>query len=280
MPVKDVLLPLTGQPSTPALAAVEACVAAGAALGARITAFAVEEDVPVQPKVLIWPDLSDAAGPGDPPGVTDAQQLQSAFWNAASRFGVRADARIHRLQADMIAAMLEERARYSDLTLVPVKSHDSRSEWLVEALIFESGRPLLLCPEDYAGAVRPTLENVMIAWDGAAHAARAVADAMPILQAATSVRLITAMDDRTAAVLRSGAALVDHLREHRVFTAFEIVKIDGSSIGKVLGSWARAHDIDAIVMGAYHHSRLNEVVWGGVTKTVIGEPPCWVMMSH
>ena len=70
------------------------------------------------------------------------------------------------------------------------------------------------------------------------------------------------------------------MREHGVYASFETVKGSGSSIGKVLGSWAQSHAIDAIVMGAYHHSRLNEIVWGGVTKTVIGQPPCWVMMSH
>ena len=50
--------------------------------------------------------------------------------------------------------------------------------------------------------------------------------------------------------------------------------------GKVLASCANSHGIDAIVMGAYHHSRLNKIVWGGVTKTVIGQPLCWVMISH
>jgi nucleotide-binding universal stress UspA family protein len=74
--------------------------------------------------------------------------------------------------------------------------------------------------------------------------------------------------------------LVDHLGEHGVRASFEATKVSGSSIGKVLGTWARSNDIDAIVMGAYHHSRLNEVVWGGVTKTVIGQPPCWTIMSH
>jgi nucleotide-binding universal stress UspA family protein len=74
--------------------------------------------------------------------------------------------------------------------------------------------------------------------------------------------------------------LVDHLKEHGVYASFETVEVGGSSIGKVLESFARAHAIDAIVMGAYNHSRLNETLWGGVTKTVIGQPPCWVMMSH
>ena len=279
MPVKDVLLPLVGDPS-PSAAAIEACVAAATHLGARITGFVVEQDVPVRPQVMIWPDLEAGAQPGVAPEANGSPDLLSAFRGAASRLGARADGRLHKVPPDTITAAVAEQARYSDLTLVPVKSHDSRSERLVEALIFESGRPLLLCPEAHAGELRPKIENVVIAWDRSARAARAVADAMPILQAANSVRLITVTDDKTDAVTRAGTALVDHLREHGVYTAFETVRIDGSSIGKVLGSWANAHDIDAIVMGAYHHSRLNEIVWGGVTKTVIAEPPCWVMMSH
>jgi nucleotide-binding universal stress UspA family protein len=87
-------------------------------------------------------------------------------------------------------------------------------------------------------------------------------------------------DDKTDAIVQSGTALVGHLREHGVYASFETAKGNGSSIGKVLGSWANSNAMDAIVMGAYHHSRLNEIVWGGVTKTVIGEPPCWVMISH
>jgi nucleotide-binding universal stress UspA family protein len=128
--------------------------------------------------------------------------------------------------------------------------------------------------------LRPEFENVMIAWDHSARAARAVGDALPILQAAASVRVVTVADDKTDAITQSGMSLVHHLREHGVYASFETAKGSGSSIGKVLGSWANSHAIDAIVMGAYHHSRLNEIVWGGVTKTVIGQPPCWVMISH
>ena len=153
-------------------------------------------------------------------------------------------------------------------------------EKIIETFLFESGRPLLLCPEDRVGELRPEFENVVIAWDHSARAARAVGDALPILQAATSVSVVTVADDETEAITQSGTSLVHHLREHGVYASFETVKGNGSSIGKVLGSWAQSHAIDAIVMGAYHHSRLNETVWGGVTKTVIGQPPCWVMISH
>lgn len=279
MPIKDVFLPLVGQPRESTLAAIETCVALAADLGARITALALEEDVFVRPKVVLPDDQGAAEARGSrEPG--DVQQLLTAFTRAASRANIRAQGRSAKVPADQIASILAEHARFSDLALVSVKPHDSRTEHIIETFLFESGRPLLLCPEQHVDKLRPEFENVMIAWDHSARAARAVGDALPILQAATSVRVVTVADDKTDAITQSGLSLVHHLREHGIYASFEAVKGSGSSIGKVLGSWANSHAIDAIVMGAYHHSRLNEIVWGGVTKTVIGQPPCWVMISH
>jgi nucleotide-binding universal stress UspA family protein len=279
MPIKDVFLPLVGQPRGPSLAAIEKCVAVAADLGARITALALEEEVDERSKVML-PYDREAAEAGISREASDAQRLLNAFTNAASCANIRARSRTGKAPADQIPAILAEHARFSDLTLVPVKPHDSRTETIVETFLFESGRPLLLCPEHHADELRPEFENVMIAWDHSARAARAVGDALPLLQVAASVRVVTVTDDKTEAVVQSGAALVDHLREHGVHASFETAKGSGRSIGKILGNWANSHGMDAIVMGAYHHSRLNEIVWGGVTKTVIGQPPCWVMISH
>lgn len=279
MPIKDVFLPLFGEPRAPTLAAIEKCVAVAADLGARVTGLALEDDVFVRPKV-VFPDDPEPAGLSVAREAGDTQQLLNAFIHATSRIGVRAQSRSGRVPVDQIASTLAEHARFSDLTLMPVKPHDSRTENIVETFLFQSGRPLLLCPEEYVESLRPEFENVVIAWDSSARAARAVGDALPILQAAAVVRVITVADDKDEAMVQSGTSLVDHLREHAIYASFETVKGAGSSIGKVLGSWAQSHAVDAIVMGAYHHSRLNEIVWGGVTKTVIGQPPCWVMMSH
>ncbi len=272
MPIKDVFLPLIGQPHARTLAAIEKCVAVAADFGARMTALALEEDVFVRPKV-VFPDDPEADELRIVREVGDMQQLLNAFTNATSRIGIRAQSRSGRVPTDQIASTLAEHARFSDLTLIPVKPHDSRTENIVETFLFQSGRPLLLCPEQYVEALRPEFENVAIAWDNSARAARAVGDALPILQAAAVVRVITVADDKDDPTMQSGTSLVDHLREHGVYASFETVNGSGSSIGKVLGSWAQSHAVDAIVMGAYHHSRLNEIVWGGVTKTVIGQPP-------
>jgi nucleotide-binding universal stress UspA family protein len=279
MPIKDVFLPLVGQPRGPALAAIEKCVAVAADLGARITALGLEEDIFERPKVMLPYDRDSAETSGSR-AASDMQQLLNAFTNATSRANLRAQCRTGKVPADQIAAILAEHARFSDLTLLPVKPHDSRMESIIEAVLFESGRPLLLCPEHLADEMRPEFENVMIAWDHSARAARAVGDALPILQAANSVRVVTVADDKADAIVQSGTALVDHLREHGVHASFETTKGGSSSIGKVLGNWVNSHGMDVMVMGAYHHSRLNEIVWGGVTKTVIGQPPCWVMISH
>jgi len=137
-----------------------------------------------------------------------------------------------------------------------------------------------MCPEELAGELAVAFDSVVIAWDHTAPAARAVADALPWLQAAGTVRIITATDNNTPAELVSGTALVSHLAEHGIEATFEMIRIDGSAVGKVFEAYVKANAIDLLVMGAYHHSRLNEIVWGGATKTVIGRPPCWVMMSR
>ncbi len=280
MAIKDILLPLVGESGAAAIAAIEKCTAVAGDIGARVTAMAVEQDILVRPKVAISSDLENAAATEAVRSASNAHDLLTAFDTAATRFGVRNERWLQRFAAADIPANLAVWARLKDLSLVPVKPHDDQSEKIVERLIFESGRPILMCPEEFAGELAVAFDHVVIAWDHSAPAARAVADALPWLQASANVRIITATDNNTPAELESGTALVNHLAEHGIKATFEMIKIDGSSIGKVFETYVNANAIDLLVMGAYRHSRLNEIVWGGTTKTVIGRPPCWVMMSH
>ena len=279
MPIKDLFLPLIGEPGEATLAAIDKCVAVAGDFAAKICAVAIEEDIMVRPQV-ISPDLDNSETTEAIRSVTDAQGLLKAFDSAALRFGVRNEQKIMRLAAADIAPNLAEQARLKDLSLVLVKSHSNQSEKMIEQLLFKSGRPILLCPEELASSLPVAFSHVVIAWDQSAPAARAVADALPVLQSAETVRIITATDKRSAEEMRSGADLVSHLAEHGIKATFETVKIGGSSVGKVFESHVRANAIDLLVMGGYRHTRLSEIVWGGATKTVIGQPPCWVMMSH
>jgi nucleotide-binding universal stress UspA family protein len=171
-------------------------------------------------------------------------------------------------------------ARLNDLSIALVKTADSFSERLVERLLFETGHPVLMCPEDRADSLDTAVNDVVIAWDHTAPAARAVGDALPLLKRASRVRILTATDNASAAQLASGAALERHLAQHDITAVFETVAIDGSSVGKVFEQYIEDNAIDLLVMGGFRHSRLNEHIWGGVTSTVINQPPCWVMLSH
>jgi nucleotide-binding universal stress UspA family protein len=280
MAIKDIFLPLVGEPDAAAIAAIDKCVAVAGDLGARVTALAVEEDILIRPKVMISDDLDNTAAVEAVRSVSDAHGLLKAFDNAATRFGVRNEQALSRLAVADIPGNLAVCARLKDLSLVLVKTDDDRSERIVERLIFESGRPILMCPKEFASELPVAFDDIVIAWDHTAPAARAVADALPILQSAANVRIITATDDKTTAELVSGAALASHLAEHGIKATFETVNIDGSSVGKVIEAYVKANTINLLVMGAYRHSRLNEIIWGGATKTVIARPPCWVLMSH
>lgn len=280
MPIKDILLPLVGEPDAAAIAAIDKCAAVAGDIGARVTAMAVETEVLVRPQVTISSDLENSAAAEAVRSVSNAHGLLQAFDAAANRFGVRNDQKLGRVATADIPAHFAKAARLKDLSLVPVRAHDDLSERIVEALIFESGRPILLCPEEFATELPVAFDNAVIAWDHSAPAARAVADALPMIQASANVRIITVTDKITPAEQESQLALANHLVEHGIKASFETVKIDGSSVGKVFEAYVKAKAVDLLVMGAYRHSRLNEIVWGGATKTVIGRPPCWVMMSR
>ena len=212
MPIKDVLLPLVGEPDAAAIAAIDKCMAVAGDIGAKVTAMAVEEDILVRPKVTISNDLDNTAAAEAVRSVSDAHGLLKAFDAAAIRFGVRNEERLGRLAAADIAANFARCARLKDLTIVPVKPYDNQSEKIVERLIFESGRPILMCPEEFAGELAVAFDRVVIAWDHTAPAARAVADALPMLRSAAKVRIVTATDNKTTAELDSGAALVEPSR--------------------------------------------------------------------
>jgi len=277
MAIKDVLLPLLGDPSPGLIAAIEKCVNVAASFDAEITALAVEEDVSVRPSVMISADLGL---PDEVKSTTGAQGLLKAFDAAVAEIGVRNVQRVAHLMAGDAPEHLALCARLKDLSIVPVKPDDDRAERVIEGLIFHSGRPILLCPEELAAELPVNFDRIIVAWDHSAPAARAVGDALSMLRRARDVQVVTATDGNTPAEQQSGAAVIRHLAEHGINASFGMVRIDGSSVGKILEAEVKVRGIDLLIMGAYGHSRLSEWVWGGATKTIIGRPPCWVIMSH
>lgn len=170
---------------------------------------------------------------------------------------------------------LAEHARLHDLTIVPVYE-GGETRWVAESLIFEAGRPVLLLPEH--GAAGHLFDTVVMGWDGSRAAARALADALPWLTRAKSVRVVAITGEKPVEARRHFGKLERHLALHGV-TA-KCVEEPGADAGSALLRYCGKVGAELLVMGAYGHSRIRDFVLGGATRTVIANPSLPVLLSH
>lgn len=171
-----------------------------------------------------------------------------------------------------------ELARHFDLSVVSQpESGDARMS-LVEALLFDSGRPVIMAPSIYRGPVK--LDTILVAWDGGKEAARAIADAMPILRRAREVQLVAVVEPRKrGAVDLPGFNIARHLARHGVHAELKRIATDLDP-GDMLLSHAADIAADMIVMGAYGHSRWREWLLGGATRRIIHSMTLPAFLSH
>jgi len=149
-----------------------------------------------------------------------------------------------------------------------------------EEVVLASGRPVLVVP--YAGSFAELGKQVLIAWNGTREAARALHDAMFLVERAEAVTVLevdplfgdAGLPDLTA------ADVVAALKRRGIAAAAESTVSDGIPIGDVILSRAADLGADTIVMGAYGHSRLREFVLGGVSRSLFQEMTVPVLMSH
>lgn len=163
--------------------------------------------------------------------------------------------------------------RLVDLLVLPRPGAEADvSEVSFEAALFESGRPVLIAPREVPATIG---DKVVIAWNGSAEAARAVAFALPILRRADQVTVVTVVGDRTDDGLPR--QLVGYLAWHGlVATPRTIVGI--ASAEDALGQMSE--DADLLVMGAYTTSRLRELILGGVTRHMLDTATVPLLLAH
>jgi nucleotide-binding universal stress UspA family protein len=171
--------------------------------------------------------------------------------------------------------------RHADLIVVGQLDRDDPDEPPSlpppEDVTLLAGRPALIVP--YAGAFGEVGRRVLIGWDASREAARAIHDALPFLRAAETVTVLTVdkgLDDARI----PGADIAVHLARHGVTAQVENTVSAGVGIGEVLLSRASDLGADLLVMGAYGHSRVRELIVGGATRTVLGSMTLPVLMSH
>ncbi|HJV84444.1 MAG TPA: universal stress protein [Noviherbaspirillum sp.] len=174
---------------------------------------------------------------------------------------------------------------YSDLLIVGQVDADDPLDVpdnLPEYVLMNSGRPVLVCP--LASRTTSIGKRCVIAWDGSLEASRAITGALPILRRAASVLLCVVDPEigRGAHGQEPGADIALYLARHDIRTEVTCTSAGSSraDIGTVLLAEAARFDTDLLVMGGYGHSRLREVVLGGVTATVLRTMNLPVLMAH
>ncbi len=175
-------------------------------------------------------------------------------------------------------------ARYADLLLVaqpPLEGSDESGRAdLVQTLLVGTGRPVLLVPA--VGAPPGFGRRVLVAWDGGREAARAVADALPLLRAAEQVEVVTVDAAKRFSIVEAepGTAITAHLVRHGVKASLARLTRGPLSVADLLLNRAADHGQDLLVMGAYAHSRLRDLVLGGVTRHMLKHMTLPVFTAH
>src|SRR5512139_1419450 len=193
MAFRDILVALTSYPEPTPAAIAQDAIAVADALGAHITALSCEVHVDVPGHFI----SGSAVGlPGIIAGEAaksrrNAQNLLATFEAAAAKSGIAHESILQKCKSFEVPELLCEYARLHDLTIVP----QSNDRWNSEAVIFESGRPVLVLPEHTRS--RPfEIGTVVVAWDFSRAAARAVADAISLLERAKTVRVLTITNEK------------------------------------------------------------------------------------
>ena len=277
MAFKDILVALTSYPEPTPSSVVEDAVSVASLLGAHIAALSCEMHVQVPGHFMSG---AVVGLPGIIAGEAsksrrNAQDLLEAFEAAAAKVGVSSESVLEKCKTFEAAELLVEYARLRDLTIMP----ESNERWYAEAVIFGSGRPTLILPQK-PRARGIELGTVAVAWDFSRAAARAVSDAMPLLEKAGRVRVVTVLNEKRLDDTHSAEELSKNLSRHGIDVVLDKVDAKGRPIGAVLEAYVASHEADLLVMGAYGHSRLREFVLGGATKSLLSKPPLPILFSH
>src|SRR6266481_4952080 len=149
-----------------------------------------------------------------------------------------------------------------------------------EKLLLSSGSPILVIP---SGWKSESIGNkILVGWNASREARRAVADALPFLVAASSVTLLVVDSEERAGRHgeEPGADIALYLARHGARVEVEQALSQGSRIADIILSFARDHGMDLIVIGAYGHARSVEMMFGGVTRTLLKKARVPLLMSR
>ncbi|HQZ12014.1 MAG TPA: universal stress protein [Devosia sp.] len=225
----------------------------------------------------------------DPTGSAFLQQLIATSNQQAEVTGERLGKQLARLGSpselrrldifpDEVGITLATEARLADLFVGTRPYGDpAKTEATEEAVLLRSGRPCIFLPPDMQKA--PKFDSIVVGWKNTREAARAVADALPLLQQADRVDVIKVAEEASPPASAPGVDIGRYLSRHGVKTEIRTAASDPDT-GTALLREARASAADLIVIGGYGHSRLREWALGGATRELLSNAPVPVFISH
>lgn len=287
MAVRKILLPLTGT------AAGEAALATALQVArlwdAHVTALHVRVDArdvaPLAGEGLSGAMIEEMMAATEKESEARSNAVRAMFECFVRRHGVAAaDPNLHAgATADFAAVVGREeelvahRARLADLTVVPhpEAGDDVSSSDALHAVLFDSGRPVLMAPRQTPATIGT---RVCLAWNGSAESAAGVLAALPWMQRAQAVRVLSA--DGYQRRGPGAADLAAYLALHGVHAEVSQFHPIEREVGRGLLAAAQEFGADLLAMGAYSHSRLRQLILGGVTRHVLEHAALPVLMNR
>jgi nucleotide-binding universal stress UspA family protein len=288
MSIRKLLLPLTG--TAAGEAALATALEIARAWGAHVLALHVRVDsrdvAPLAGEGLSGAMIEEMMTATETESLARANAVRAMFEATVAARGVpvgepRAGERgptasfaaITGREDDLVA----QQARLADLTVVPHPdaSDDVSSSEALHAVLFDSGRPVLIAPQQARAQLG---RRICLAWNGTAESASAVYAALPWLHRAEAVRILTAEEYQ-----RRGPAAPDlagYLALHDIAAEIATFRPIDREVGAGLLKAATEFGADLLAMGAYSHSRLRQLLLGGVTRHVLEHATLPVLMNR
>lgn len=173
--------------------------------------------------------------------------------------------------------VISDHARLFDMMVIGREFGHPWFDWQVmcEAGLFESGRPVLVTPDQAASGLG---ETILVAWNGGTETARAISMSMPFLTRAKTVLVLTV--EGATVPGPAGDAVALHLKRNGINASAKTVGLGGRPAGEVIVNEAKDFGADLIVKGAYTNSRLRQLVFGGATRYLLGKASLPLLLAH
>ena len=207
-------------------------------------------------------------------------KMEKTIVDRLKRYGVAIELRRFDVLRSDIADVAAREARCADAFVLIRPNGSQDPDRLVEGILFGSGRHILLVPE----VERPksiVFNRILVAWNASRESTRAVAEAMPYLRIAKDVSVVMVTEEPRKQMEGSvGEAIKKHLKHHGVAAELHRVKCRNGNVGETLLAEAKKARSDLIVLGGYGHTRLREMLLGGVTYHLMHNSPVPLLMAH